>query len=264
MTGVLTGPQSDVEGGRVADSCREGPSALQLGCRSVHRDQKIGLALAVLVLGFAGAFCFRNRPPIDPQPLSLGDTADLDARIEQLPVRAYTAREGVTAELDPQTGSDRPRVSANRGLADQVIRFGIPGSQQVLDDGGLVDLFPGPPEPLIVEGPSEPLIMVGSIVESPPPAAAEIEPESPESSVEPPEKLITPQQVLEDAPPTPRAVEMPPVASDEYVVKSGDTLSGIAEKIYGTSRRYLDLYRANRDVLSDPDDLPVGTTLLIP
>ena len=49
-----------------------------------------------------------------------------------------------------------------------------------------------------------------------------------------------------------------------YVVKSGDTLSGVSYQMYGTIRRYLDVYRANTDVLSDPNDLPVGTTLRIP
>ncbi len=51
-----------------------------------------------------------------------------------------------------------------------------------------------------------------------------------------------------------------------YRVRSGDTLIGIARKVYG--RRFEDehlrIYRANRDKLSDPAALSVGQVLVIP
>lgn len=49
-----------------------------------------------------------------------------------------------------------------------------------------------------------------------------------------------------------------------YVVQPGDTLSGIAVKHLGDGNRYLDVYRANRDILAHPDALAVGQTIRIP
>jgi nucleoid-associated protein YgaU len=54
---------------------------------------------------------------------------------------------------------------------------------------------------------------------------------------------------------------------DEYtsvMVKSGDTLSGLASRIYGDSRKYLIIYNANRDILSSPNKIFVGIVLKIP
>ncbi len=49
-----------------------------------------------------------------------------------------------------------------------------------------------------------------------------------------------------------------------YVVQPGDTLGKISIKFYGTSRRYMDIYNANRDVLSSPSNVEVGQQLIIP
>ena len=56
----------------------------------------------------------------------------------------------------------------------------------------------------------------------------------------------------------------PPAGSRTYVVQSGDTLGGISRKVYGTSSRYMDIYNANRDQLSSPNNVTVGQTLIIP
>ncbi|MHC4945904.1 MAG: LysM peptidoglycan-binding domain-containing protein [Planctomycetota bacterium] len=49
-----------------------------------------------------------------------------------------------------------------------------------------------------------------------------------------------------------------------YVIKAGDTLVKISQALYGTSKRWRDIYTANRDVISDPDYLQVGVELKIP
>ncbi len=49
-----------------------------------------------------------------------------------------------------------------------------------------------------------------------------------------------------------------------YVVQPGDTLGKISIKFYGNSRRYMDIYNANRDVLSSPSSVSVGQQLIIP
>ncbi|MDQ3635043.1 MAG: LysM peptidoglycan-binding domain-containing protein [Acidobacteriota bacterium] len=49
-----------------------------------------------------------------------------------------------------------------------------------------------------------------------------------------------------------------------YVVRPGDTLGKISSRFYGTSRRYMDIYNANRNMLSSPNSVAVGQTLIIP
>ena len=55
-----------------------------------------------------------------------------------------------------------------------------------------------------------------------------------------------------------------PTSGRTYVVQPGDTLGKISRKFYGTSRRYMDIYNANRDILSSPNSVTVGQTLRIP
>ena len=49
-----------------------------------------------------------------------------------------------------------------------------------------------------------------------------------------------------------------------YTVQSGDTLSKIAKQFYGDSNRYMDIFNANSDILSDPNKIQVGQELSIP
>jgi nucleoid-associated protein YgaU len=55
-----------------------------------------------------------------------------------------------------------------------------------------------------------------------------------------------------------------PSGSQTYVVRSGDTLSKISSRFYGTTSRYMEIYEANRDQLSSPTSIKVGQTLVIP
>ena len=48
------------------------------------------------------------------------------------------------------------------------------------------------------------------------------------------------------------------------MVKSGDTLSGLAARIYGDSNKFRIIYEANRDILSSPNRISVGVILKIP
>ena len=50
----------------------------------------------------------------------------------------------------------------------------------------------------------------------------------------------------------------------EYVVKPGDSLSGIAKKVYKDGRLYDRIYEANKSVIPNPNRLPVGLKIRIP
>jgi nucleoid-associated protein YgaU len=49
-----------------------------------------------------------------------------------------------------------------------------------------------------------------------------------------------------------------------YEVKSGDTLWKIAKQHYGDGNLYTEIFKANQDVLTDPDKIKVGQKLRIP
>jgi nucleoid-associated protein YgaU len=53
-------------------------------------------------------------------------------------------------------------------------------------------------------------------------------------------------------------------ASDYYEVKSGDTLSKIAQDVYGSAGKYSAIFEANKPMLSDPDKIYPGQKLRIP
>jgi len=49
-----------------------------------------------------------------------------------------------------------------------------------------------------------------------------------------------------------------------YRLRDGDTLESIAERYLGNRERAEELFALNRQALSRPDLLPVGTTIQIP
>lgn len=53
-------------------------------------------------------------------------------------------------------------------------------------------------------------------------------------------------------------------AAETYTVVAGDTLSKISKKFYGDANKYMRIFEANRDKLSDPDKIKVGQVLTIP
>jgi nucleoid-associated protein YgaU len=54
------------------------------------------------------------------------------------------------------------------------------------------------------------------------------------------------------------------VTGHTYVVRAGDTLARIAEKMLGDSGASTAIFNANRDQLSDPNALRPGQVLKIP
>ena len=47
-------------------------------------------------------------------------------------------------------------------------------------------------------------------------------------------------------------------------VQHGDTLSAIAKKTLGNANRYMEIFEANKPMLSDPDKIYPGQSLRIP
>ena len=51
---------------------------------------------------------------------------------------------------------------------------------------------------------------------------------------------------------------------ETYEVKSGDSLSKIAKRVYGNASAWKKIFEANADVLKDPDKIFPGQKLKIP
>lgn len=56
----------------------------------------------------------------------------------------------------------------------------------------------------------------------------------------------------------------PAATQRTHTVARGDTLSGIAQKVYGRADRWQLIFQANRDKLDDPDRIYPGQVLVIP
>ncbi len=53
-------------------------------------------------------------------------------------------------------------------------------------------------------------------------------------------------------------------ATKSYTVQAGDSLSKISKQFYGDANKYMKIFEANKDKLSDPDKLRPGMELRIP
>jgi nucleoid-associated protein YgaU len=81
----------------------------------------------------------------------------------------------------------------------------------------------------------------------------------PEAEAEATPANAAPPAASEQTPPPARGSE-----TLEYVVKKGDTLTGIAFTLYGRSRDWVLIFNANRLLLESPEDLRPGMRLIIP
>jgi nucleoid-associated protein YgaU len=53
-------------------------------------------------------------------------------------------------------------------------------------------------------------------------------------------------------------------AARTYTVQPGDSLSKISKQFYGDANKYMKIFEANKDKLSDPDKVRAGQELVIP
>jgi phage tail protein X len=64
--------------------------------------------------------------------------------------------------------------------------------------------------------------------------------------------------------PEPVTRSTPPARPRPYRLRDGDTLEKIAERLLGDRSRAGEIYEANRSLISQPDLLPIGVTILLP
>ena len=62
----------------------------------------------------------------------------------------------------------------------------------------------------------------------------------------------------------PMKIELPSLEKTFHTVASGDSLSAIAQKVYGDPGKYNAIFEANKPMLSDPNKIYPGQVLFIP
>lgn len=190
----------------------------------MHQDQRIGLALAVLLIGAAGAFFFRNDPKPAGSSPRLKTARALDAKIAEKSISPYLQNN----DEDHETGTSARKVSDRKA--------GESGSLPHLDTPDFYTPNDAPADnPLQARSDND----VQELNAIPFPDA-----NSPSSTT------------AETARPT--------AASDRiHVVQKGETLSSIAAKELGSSGRFQEIFEANPE-LHNANDVRVGMSLRIP
>ena len=77
------------------------------------------------------------------------------------------------------------------------------------------------------------------------------------------QETVSPLPPLEEGPLGPEGEPAPPAARS-HVVERGDSLYSLARKYYNDQSQWRRIFEANRDKITDPNDLKVGQTLIIP
>ena len=58
--------------------------------------------------------------------------------------------------------------------------------------------------------------------------------------------------------------EEPKEKAEIYEIVSGDTLGAIAKRYYGSASKYMKIFEANKDIISDPNKIYPGQKIRIP
>ncbi len=199
----------------------------------MQREQKIGFTILIMIVGFAGAFCFRKP---DPNRNALPDLKQEDLinqQIAELRMRPYLP----AGEQHPTNATSAQ--SAYNPLRDQLAAWKTDEPQNATGE------VPAP---------------IGMLTPL----------ETPANSPFYEQQRLNPRQETRPTNQTAALSHRNVPAPDEnspdttHIVQPGETLSGISYRHFGSASKYLDLFEANRDQLSSPNDLRPGISLKIP
>jgi nucleoid-associated protein YgaU len=99
------------------------------------------------------------------------------------------------------------------------------------------------------------------------PGVAAPPPGAPRPAAPPPELSKSYPQEVPPGWPSPLRWAQPAAAHEKPVVhkiRDGDTLSALAQRYLGSPARAVEIFDANREILSNPELLPIGAELKIP
>jgi len=216
----------------------------------MHQDQRIGLALGVLLIGACAALFFRNETRERAETPRLQHAQELDDRIAERTTRPYL--KGVEAV----EAGDRVRIRSvadrkESELASDEDHGGSYLSSAEQAFGGRNSSGGGQPLSHLTDSDSD----VQELAPIPVPGDRSLstgknEAEHSSSSSKPGISGWTSGEN--------------PQKERTHLVQKGESLSSIAAKHLGNSNRFQDLFEANRDQLRDANDLRSGMVLKIP
>ena len=218
----------------------------------MHRDKKVGLALAILLCSIVGAFFFREDSPRGTAP-ELKDSKKLDEAIALRDKPPYPDADSSTKSRpnNSRRTDDRPKGDLPPWELPDFLRSDRQGSDSEtgIAQRGKVNASKDPFDPNVWNSNEH----------------TTLSPPSDDNTPAVPIPLHNSEWDIASKDNTGHAGS--PAASPKrqtHVVAVGDTLSSIAGKYLGTQARYLDIFQANKDQLKSPDDLKVGMKLNIP
>ncbi len=210
----------------------------------MQRDQKVGLALGVLLIGVVAAFFFRNEPEPGRSVPSLEHAARVDREISEKRLTPYFAE----IETDePGRGTPARNAASSRGQNDH--RTGerkLPRWEEALKEADR-DPFAGEND-----------------VPAPAPDPIQYETKAAPVATRQPENRPLTERPEDDSLSTAAPPASDTAALRVHEVQRGETLSSIAGKHLGSQTRFHEIFAANRDQLQDANDLKVGMKLRIP
>jgi len=247
----------------------------------MHYDKKIALALGVLLVGVVAALFFRRESASPDDAPQLTDAQSLDEAIQDEPVRPYEPAPSSRKWDSSQKPGPPPTAPASRNRsASGASEAGMdeePAEYLRITQGQPADADAaslGPPEPI------QPIRNDSNnrVAQIPVPdhnaawnvGAAKSDDQRIDNTTRPSRGTTadnSDKRPTDASRPASNGVSQPKAGTQSfrtYRVKSGDTLSGIAQRFLGNSLRYRDIYEANRDVLNDPHDLRPGMVIRIP
>jgi hypothetical protein len=229
----------------------------------MHTDRKIGFAMGILLIGIVAALFFRNEPLTDADLPSVRREKELNERLRERDVAVYLDDSEADETDGPETDNEPPWTLRDvlRGMSERNKAVAAPvGSERETQIEPLDSDRAVIHDALVERSAARPI--------ENPAAESEVVAILPDRSLPPfPRDAIDEQQLSPPAADPAESSELQfqvPEEFDEYIVKYGDTLSGIAQKMLGSQSRYQEIYEANRDRMSSPDRLDVGKPLRIP
>ena len=201
----------------------------------MHQDQRIGLALGVLLVGACAALFFRNDNRVTHQPPRLERAKELDDRIAERSTRPYLKGIEVVEAADRKRAASESPVPLNwwnsidplnTRRSTEVAKSQVPKSET----SGESATASAPETSALV-------------------ASSEAAP------------VVVEELTADHADPQ---TDPAPSAERTHVVQKGETLTSIAAKTLGNPNRFPEIFEANQDQLTDPNDVKLGMTLRIP
>ncbi len=252
----------------------------------MHRDTKLGLALGMLVIGFAVAFCFpRDTRSRNPKSSAASNSIAVHPDLEFIPVRAYNEHSTSPPPVVPPTANapqaaaeaievpvppplePRPATTTASELQPELpptANVKVPPLTHKVEAGDTLsgiaqqhlgnsqryyDLFLANQDQLSTPD----ALKIGMILRIPPPSTS-----NPRAGLEQPLTASNPQPFSATSDPVPN-LALPA----QHTVQAGETLEGIARHYYGDPTIVPQLRAANPH-LRDPQKLAVGTVIDLP